>query len=133
VEGVRECEYNAGKNTIIMLENCRSCHCIKFQSHCLLQEMPLTTNKILRYDSVRRSMWRGVDRPHASAPDQEAIVAISIIPATESKCEAVVSCGAPPEAPQQALTKWEEGGKDDDGSRDDRCHILPSLWSDTGY
>jgi hypothetical protein len=51
---------------------------------------------------------------HASAPDQEAILAISIIPATESKCEAVVSCGAPPEAPQQALTKWEEGGKDDD-------------------
>jgi hypothetical protein len=50
---------------------------------------------------------------HASAPDQEAILAISIIPATESKCEAVVSCGAP----QQALTKWEEGGKDDDGSR----------------
>jgi hypothetical protein len=54
---------------------------------------------------------------HASAPDQEAILAISIIPAPESKCEAVVSCGAPPEAPQQALTKWEEGGKDDDSSR----------------
>jgi hypothetical protein len=55
-----------------------------------------------------------------------------IIPATESKCEAVLSCGAPPEAPQQALTKWEEGGKDDDGSRDHRCHILPLLWCDTG-
>jgi hypothetical protein len=69
---------------------------------------------------------------HASAPDQEEILAISIIPATESKCGTVVSCGAPPEAPQQALTKREEGGKDDDGSRDDRCHILPLLWSDTG-
>ncbi len=77
-------------------------------------------------------MWRGVHRPDASAPDQEPILAISIIPATESECEAVVSCGAPPEAPQQALTKWEEGGKDDDGSRDDRSHILPLLWSDTG-
>ncbi|CAM6024109.1 unnamed protein product [Sphagnum balticum] len=54
---------------------------------------------------------------HASAPDQEPILAISIIPATESKCEAVVSCGAPPEAPQQALTKWEEGGKDDNRGR----------------
>jgi len=53
----------------------------------------------------------------ASAPDQEAILAISIIPATESKCEGVVSCGAPPEAPQQALTKWEEGGKDDNSAR----------------
>ncbi len=128
MEGVRECEYNAGKNTIIIVENCRSCQCIKFQSHCLLQEMPLTTNKIPRYESVRRSMWRGVHRPYASAPDQEAILAISIIPATESKCEAVVSC----EAPQHALTKWEEGGKGDDGSRDDRCHILPLLWSATG-
>ncbi|KAH9564197.1 hypothetical protein CY35_04G012700 [Sphagnum magellanicum] len=54
---------------------------------------------------------------HASAPDQEAILAISIIPATESKCEAVVSCGAPPKAPQHTLTKWEEGGKDDNSSR----------------
>ncbi|CAN5968800.1 unnamed protein product [Sphagnum jensenii] len=65
-------------------------------------------------------------------PDQEPILAISMIPATESKFEAVVSCGAPPEAPQQALTKWEEGGKDDDDNRDDRCHILPLLRSDTG-
>jgi hypothetical protein len=54
---------------------------------------------------------------HASAPDQAAILTISIIPGTESKCEAVVSCGAPPEAPQQALTKWEEGHKDDNRSR----------------
>jgi hypothetical protein len=28
-----------------MVENCRSCRCIKFQSHCLLQEMPLTTKQ----------------------------------------------------------------------------------------
>jgi hypothetical protein len=55
---------------------------------------------------------------HASAPDQEAILPISRIPATESKCEAVLSCGAPPEAPQQAVTKWEEGGKDDNRGRD---------------
>jgi hypothetical protein len=54
---------------------------------------------------------------HASVPDQEAILTISIIPATESKCETVVSCGAPPEALQQALTKWEEGGKDDNSRR----------------
>jgi hypothetical protein len=54
---------------------------------------------------------------HASAPDQEAILTISVTPATESKCEAVVSCGAPPDALQQALTKWEEGGKDDNSRR----------------
>jgi hypothetical protein len=63
---------------------------------------------------------------HANAPDQEAILAISIIPATESKCEAVVSCGAPPEAPQQALKKWEEGGQDDNRGRAASCNQRPS-------